>query len=52
MLSSLVSMPPYSMVRCPEGEGKIAFIDRHAVATGKKCYLKLKRDSEPFTDFM
>ena len=43
MLSSLVSMPPCSMVRCPEeeGEGKTAFIDQRAVAAGKKFRIYL-----------
>ena len=36
ILSSLVSMPPCSMARCPEGgEGETAFIDQRAVAAGK-----------------
>ena len=39
MLSSLVSMPPCSIVRCAEGEGEeggeTAFIDQRAVAAGK-----------------
>ena len=43
MLSSLVLMPPCSMVRCAEGEegeggGETALIDQRAVPAGKNYF--------------
>ena len=49
MLSSLVAMPPCSMVRCAEGEEgeETAFIDQRAVAAGKKSMVVQLKDAVP-----